>query len=266
MPVVALKAVRDQRRALVLWAVGLVALIGMYVGIYPSMRGQSGYSDILDSMPESLRALFVASGIEDVTTGPGYLYVELLSFMAPLLVLLYAVGAGASAVAGEEDRHTLDLLLTHPISRTRLVLEKLGAMVAGLVVLGTTLGVAVVGLGALADMGLTSSYVAATVVHLVLLGLVFGTMALAVGCVTGKVGLSRGVPALVAVLTYLVNGLGLTVGWLEPLRPASPFYQYLAHDPIRHGLSFPAAGVALATAAVLVLVAVWGFRRRDVNG
>lgn len=266
MAVVAVKAVRDQRRALLFWALGLVAMIGMYVGIYPSMRGQTSYRDILDSMPESLRALFVASGLEDVTTGPGYLYVELLSFMAPLLVLLYAVGAGASAVAGEEDRHTLDLLLAHPVSRTRVVLEKVGAMVAGLLVLGTTLVVAIIVLGALVDMGLSSAYVVATVVHLLLLGLVFGSMALLVGCVTGRVGLSRAVPGLLAVVAYLVNGLGLTVDWLRPLRPASPFYQYLDHDPIRHGLSWPAVAVALATSAVLLLAAVWAFRRRDVRG
>jgi ABC-2 type transport system permease protein len=260
------KSVRDQRRALFFWAVGLVGLIGMYVGIYPSMRGSTGYSDIIDKMPESLRALFVASGVGDVTTGPGFLYVELLSFMAPMLVLLYAVGAGSGAVAGEESRRTLDLLLASPVSRTRLVVEKVAAMVVGLGVLGVTLVVATIGLGALADMGLSSANVVATMAHLVMLGLVFGALALFVGCLTGRPALSRGVAAMVAVVTYLVNGFGLTVDWLRPLRPLSPFYQYLAHDPIRHGLAPGALAVALATAVVLVVAAAWVFERRDVTG
>ena len=50
--------------------------------------------------------------------------------MVPLLLLIAAIGAGARATAGEEERGTLDLLLANPISRRRLVLEKLAALAA----------------------------------------------------------------------------------------------------------------------------------------
>ena len=56
---------------------------------------------------------------------------ELFSLMAPLLLIVFSIGAGASAIAGEEDRHTLELLLANPVSRCRIVLEKLAALVAG---------------------------------------------------------------------------------------------------------------------------------------
>ena len=46
-----------------------------------------------------------------------------------------------------------------------------------------------------------------------------------------------GVPAAVAVVAYLVNGLGPMVSWLEPVQELSPFYQYIAHDPLRNGVS-----------------------------
>ena len=46
--------------------------------------------------------------------------------MVPLLLLVAAIGAGARAIAGEEERGTLDLLLSTPVSRRRLALEKLG--------------------------------------------------------------------------------------------------------------------------------------------
>ena len=44
----------------------------------------------------------------------------------------------------------------------------------------------------------------------------------------------------------------------------SPFYQYAGHDPLRNGLSGLGVLVALATVAALVVLAVAGFRRRDV--
>ena len=67
-------------------------------------------------MPATLRSLFAATGA-DMSTPVGYIQIELMSFMGPLLVILYAVLAGSAAVAGEEDRHTLDLLLANPVSR-----------------------------------------------------------------------------------------------------------------------------------------------------
>jgi ABC-2 type transport system permease protein len=80
------------------------------------------------------------------------------------------------------------------------------------------------------------------------------------------VGLSRAVPAAIAVVGYLVNGLGPMVSWLEPLQRYSPFFQYIGHDPLRTGVSGPAAAVAASTVVVLVVLAVVGFRRRDVHG
>jgi ABC-2 type transport system permease protein len=98
-----------------------------------------------------------------------------------------------------------------------------------------------------------------------LLALVFGALALAIGAATGALGASRAVPAVVAVVTYVVNGLGPQVSWLEPFQKFSPFYQYVGHDPLRTGVSVAGVIVAVGTIAVLVAIAVAGFRRRDVS-
>ena len=98
-------------------------------------------------MPEALRNLFAVSGA-DMSTPVGYIRVELLSFMGPVLVLLYAVGAGSSSVAGEEDQRTLEMLLSTPVPRARLVLDKALAMVVGTLGLSTLLGLALVAEGA----------------------------------------------------------------------------------------------------------------------
>jgi ABC-2 type transport system permease protein len=258
------KTLRDQGRAFAGWGVAIVLLVAMYVAIWPSMRDQPVMSDFIDQMPEAFRNLFATAGA-DMSTPVGYLQIELLSFMAPILVIIYAVTAGSAAVAGEESRRTLDLLVTAPVSRRRIVLEKTIAMVVGTVGLSALLGLCLVVEGQFADMGLPVGEVAAAMLHLALLGLVFGAIALAVGCATGQAGLSKGIPAVLAVVTYVVNGLGAMVSWLEPLQRFSPFYQYAAHDPLRTGVSWLAVVVALVTIVVLVVVAVLGFERRDVR-
>lgn len=262
-PSVAVKTLYDQRRALLAWSVSLVLLVAMYVAIWPSIRDEPSMNDFLDEMPKAFRALFAASGA-DMSTPVGYVQVELLSFMGPMLLLIYAVNAGANAIAGEEDRRTADLLLATPVSRTRVVLEKLAAMTAGTLLLGVITGVALVGEGSFADMGLPAGKVSAAMLHMVLLSMVFGCLALATGALTGSTTMSRALPAMAAVVAYVVNGLGSIVSWLETARMVSPFYQYVGHDPLRNGVSWAGVVVALATVAVLAFVAVVGFGRRDV--
>jgi ABC-2 type transport system permease protein len=258
------KTLYDGRRGLLAWAVSLLLLVALYVAIWPSIKGQPSLSDFLDTMPEAFRALFASAGA-DMSTPVGYVQIELLSFMGPLLLILYAVVAGGAAVAGEEDRHTLDLLLANPVSRTRVVLEKAAAMVLGTVGLAAVLGAGLILEGQWADMGLPVGGVAAAMLHMALLALVFGALALAIGAATGALGASRAVPAVVAVVTYVVNGLGPQVSWLEPFQKFSPFYQYVGHDPLRTGVSVAGVIVAVGTIAVLVAIAVAGFRRRDVS-
>ena len=260
-----LKTLHEQRRGLLGWLASIVLIVLMYAAIWPSLRGQPSMTDFLDQMPEAFRSLFATSGA-DMSTPVGYIQIELMSFMGPMLVILYAVMQGSRSVAGEEERRTMDLLLAAPISRARVLLEKAAAMVAGTVGLTAVLGAALVIEGRLFDMVIPVDKLAPAMLHLALLGLVFGAISLAVGAVSGSAGLSRGVPAAVAVVAYLVNGLGPMVSWLDPVQELSPFYQYIAHDPLRNGVSGAAAAVAVATVVVLIAVAVWGFQRRDVHG
>ena len=258
-----LKTLHDQRRALLAWLVSLVLLVAMYVAIWPSIKGEPAMAEFLDNMPKAFRSLFAASGA-DMSTPVGYVQVELMSFLGPLIVILYAVVAGGAAVAGEEDRHTLDLLLANPVSRARVVLEKAAAMILGTFLLAAVTGLALVLEGGWADMALPADRVAAAMLHLALLGVVFGSLALAIGASFGHVAASRAIPAVVAVVAYVVNGVAPQVSWLQPVRTLSPFYQFNGHDPLRNGISATAALVSVGTITVLVSLAVAGFRRRDV--
>ena len=258
------KTLRDQRRSLWAWALALVALVGMYAGFFPSFHGSTSYTDLINQMPKALRDLFTAGAGGDLSSGPGYVYMETLSFMAPTLMLVYAIGAGTQAVAGEEERRTLDLLLSTPLTRTRLLLEKALAIGVGISVLAAAIGVALIGFGAATGMGLSTLNVVASMVHLALLAMVFAALALLIGAATGRVAIARGIAGATAVISYLVNGFAPSVSWLGPLRKLSPFYQYLGHDPIRHGFSVVAVVVAVATVAVLLTVATRLLVRRDL--
>jgi ABC-2 type transport system permease protein len=66
--------------------------------------------------PETLLSAFGMDRGMDITMGSGYLSAYLFGMMVPLLLILLAISYGARLIAGEEDRGTLDLLASLPVS------------------------------------------------------------------------------------------------------------------------------------------------------
>jgi ABC-2 type transport system permease protein len=183
--------------------------------------------------------------------------------MVPLLLIIAAVSAGSAAVAGEEERGTLDLLLSTPVSRRRLVLEKLGSLTVELLLLGAVLWVALVVGSWAGDLGVSAGHLGAATLSAVLLALGFGAIALLAGVARGRRGFAIAAAAAVAVAAYFVDTLSSLSGFLATIEVVSPFYHYAAGDPLRHGLDALHVGFLVAVvvgAAALALVAV---DRRD---
>ncbi len=261
---VALRTLRDSARGLVFWSLGLAGLVALTLSVYPSVRDNPSLDALVESYPEALKSFAGFGGELDLTSAAGYLGAELFSFMVPLLLLIAAIAAGSGALAGEEERGTLDLLLSAPISRSRLALEKLAAVVTELVVLGGVLLASLLVSARAVDMSIGAGKLAAGTASAVALALVFGSLALLAGAATGRRGLTVGVVAAVAVAAYLVDSLAALVGWLGWLEPLSPFHYYASGNPLREGLAAGDLAVLLAIAAAAAALALVAFRRRDL--
>jgi ABC-2 type transport system permease protein len=178
------KTLRDAQRGFVWWSLGLVALMLISVAFWPSVRDNEGFKQFERDAPEALKAF--TGGQLDFTSPAGYLDARLFALVVPLLFLVYAVGWGARGVAGEEEAGTLELVLALPVSRSRLLLEKLGALTLQLATLGGVLLVTVVVSAKAVSMDISSERIADAVLAVYLLGLLYGTLALAVGAATGR--------------------------------------------------------------------------------
>jgi ABC-2 type transport system permease protein len=259
-----LKTLADTRRALVWWSLGLAGMVALMIAVYPTVRDNPQLNKMVRDYPQALKAFIAFGGELDYVSGAGYLGSELFSFMVPLLLLVAAVGAGARAIAGEEERGTLDLLLANPISRRRVVLEKLAALAVEIGLLALVLWVSLlVGVRAV-SMDVSAAHLAGATTSAALLALLFGALALLLGAGTGRRGVGIGVAAAGAVAAYLVNSLAALVDALDPLRKASPYYHYAASDPLRHGLSLGHAAFLVVLAALAAAAAVLVFDRRDL--
>jgi ABC-2 type transport system permease protein len=252
----------EERRALVAWTLGLFTYAFVMTAIFPTIRDNPALKTIHSAYPEVLRSLFA---IGDMATGVGYLRVEVFSTVSPVLLIIFGALWGGDLTAGEEDRGTIDLLLANPLSRQRVVLEKWASLVTGLVVASLGLGIGALGGIVIFDLDVSVMTLTAATVSVWLIGVLFGSLALAIGASTGARGLARGVTTVLAVAAYLLSTLPDLVAWLRPLRPLSPWYHALGTDPLASGFHlWHLGGVAAATVAVLG-AAIVGFNRRDLG-
>lgn len=258
------KTLRDQRRGLLWWGIGLVVLAVYLMWFYPSLRDQaSTLNAYLEQLPPALRATFMGE-FTDFTSPEGYLNTELYFFIVPFLFVIFAVGFGSNAIAGEEERGTLDLLLANPLPRWQVVVEKFATLVVSTAALAFVLCLGLLIGGRMVNLEISFGRVAEATASSVLLSLAFGTLALALGCASGQRGLSVGLATALAIAAYFLNSLAPLVEALKPYRKLSLFYYYIGADPLTKGLNLGHAAVLIGVTVVLLAVGMIAFERRDV--
>ena len=256
------KGLRDQWRSLLAWALAVAALALMVAAFYPSVKASmASYQQIADQMPKVLRDAFVGS---DIGSPAGWLDTKLFSMMAPIMLLVYAIAAGARGVAGEEEEGTLDLLLAQPVSRGRVLLQKYADVLVGVALLTATLFATLVASAPLFEIHLGAWQLFQGSLLVGLLGLAFGSVAFLVAAAWGRRGLAAGVAGGLAGVMYLMNILAPESTLLERLRPVSLF-SYYGVAPLSEGLRAADVAAFGSTALVAFALAYAVFSRRDIG-
>jgi hypothetical protein len=119
-----IKTIFENKKALAWWSLGLATYVLVNVAFYPDFKGQTEFDELLKS--EAVKAL--SGNVSSFTSPEGYLNAQIFALVAPLLLIVYAVGRGTDAVAGEEGRGTLPSLLANPITRESVIWQKFAAM------------------------------------------------------------------------------------------------------------------------------------------
>lgn len=257
---------RDRRRSLIAWTLGIVAFVVVMGLFYPSIRDAGADFDAyLDALPESMRDTLGGSG-GSITDPAGYLVSQLYSNMYPLLLLILGISMAAWAIAGSEGDGTLEVTLSAPIRRAALAWGRWLATGAAL------LAVILISTGVLVlispPLELTEGIpwwgtwsAAASMWALVL---VYSSVAFAVGAATGQRSWALGASAVLAAVGFLGQLFASLAAPLEYLQPTSPWYWFLGTSPVTEPPSLISLGLPLALAVAVAAAGIWRFGRRDI--
>ena len=123
-----LHELKRNRLSLIIWTCAIAYMLGICIIIYPEMSSQM--SEISDMFAD-MGSFSAAFGMDQLNFGEfmGYFGIECGNVLG-MGGAFFAALTGISALAKEEKEHTADFLLTHPVSRTRVITEKLASVFA----------------------------------------------------------------------------------------------------------------------------------------
>lgn len=127
------KEMRQSFKSLVIWTCSIAFMLLICIFMFPEMKGEM---DSVSSVFSNMGEFSAAFGMDQLSFG------ELMGFYGVECGNILGIGggffaalAGISVLAGEEKERTAEFLLTHPVSRTSVLTQKLAAVLTQVIVL-----------------------------------------------------------------------------------------------------------------------------------
>ena len=254
------KELRSGAAGFLVWSAIIGGLMAVCVGLYPSMSDSMGDVSGLFAGMGDFSAAF---GLDKLQFGTimGFYGTECGNILG-LGGAFYAALTAMGLLAGEEGGHTAEFLLTHPVSRLRVCLEKLAAL--AVLVVGLNVVCFACGAGGILIIGEEADWNGLLRYHgaLLLMQLEIGALCFGLSAFLrrGGLGLAMGLAALLYFAGLLVN-LDQGLDWLRFVTP----YYYADAARVLDGEAL--AGPMLAGCALGALGAgagLWWYGRKDV--
>ncbi|MGH2515400.1 MAG: ABC transporter permease subunit [Ktedonobacterales bacterium] len=257
-----LKTLRDFRIAILGWGIGIGLLMYAVLSAVGSLMATPAARASLVSLARSFS--WIADPIQVDTPG-GYAtwkygFTILVMALWPLLV-------GSRMLRGEEERGSMDALLSLPRGRMRVALEKLAAMWVALLAMAVLIGLLTFagGQSVHADYGLGGALLFG--LDLAFICGVFGSIALLISQFTQERRTAAGITGGLLLAFIVLDMLHRVIPGTEGLSRLSPVYYYNLSKPLipSYGTNVGALLVMVVLSVVLSGAALWLFVRRDIG-
>ncbi len=252
------KTFLDRWKGVAIGAVSLAVLFFFGMAVYRDID-LSVYTDL----PEVLRSVMGIPADADVGA---LAYGAIYSTYGALTLASLALSMGSASIAGEERKGTMGLLLGNPKSRTHILISKAANILLLSAVGIGILWVAGVVVPSMLNVDVTGIQLGALMVHMYIVAVFHGFLAMAVGAWTGKNSLASSVAVAVMVISLFAVGLLPLIESLESGAKAFPWYYYAGSNPHLNGIDWGHLAVLIVGIVLLAAVSVVGVNRRDLRG
>ena len=249
--------------SLLIWTGVIAFMLGICILIYPEMAPQMNE---MTDMFADMGSFTAAFGMDQLNFGEfmGYFAVECGNVLG-LGGALFAGITGITALAKEEKEGTAEFLLTHPISRSDVVAQKLLAVLAQVTLLnGLVLGICTVACVAIGEQAALTKAFFLLFLAYYLLQLEIALITFGISAFLKKNGIAVGLG--VGFGFYFLNILSNLTEEAEILKYITPFAYCEGSFILENkALDLPYVAVGGGLALIAVAAAFWQYRRKNIS-
>jgi len=251
------------RGAILGWGIGLALLGGYLIRFYDTLAEQGvELTRMIAAYPKELMAFF--GDMTQLFTPAGYLHTEFFSYM-PLILGIFIASMAGGLLAGDEEKGTLDLVLSYPISRRRLFVGRVCALISAILailfIIWLSFLVAVRGT-LLEEISLGE--MAFPLLSLGGLLAFFGALGLLLSLLLPSQRAATMFTSLLLFSSFFLSGMATIDENLEAYDPYSPFHYYQGGNALNE-MNWGWLGILTGLAFLMILLAWWRFERRDIR-
>ena len=256
------KTLFDHKKGLMFWGLGIIVTDLIMASFFPTVKKMSGLMDqYAEALPKEISIWF--GDLSSIGTAEGFLNVELFSFMFPFAFIAYAITVGTNIIAGEEKNKTIDILISNPIKRSNLIIQKFLAMGTLITIFCIITWIGFVLANPIMKVNLFN--LAQMCINLALIAIFFGSIAILIGSITGKTGVSTGLSGGIAFITFLINGLAKLSTDFEPIKYISPFFYYSDSNALINGVNIIHLLILVSSVALIIYLSIYFYKDRDLG-
>lgn len=225
--------------------------------------GQS-ITELISTIPKTLRAM-MGFGDFDVTKASGFYGMLFLYLM--MIVTIHASMLGANIIAKEERDKTTEFLMTKPVSRVRIVTEKLLAALVNVIVLNlVTLIFSITIVGNYSRGEDITHDILVLMTGMFIAQLMFLFIGTGIASISKNPKSSASVATTVLLVTFILSVMVDMNSSLEGLKYLTPFKYFDAAD-LMYGGGLKSVFVALSLVIIAVMASITYafYKKRDLN-
>ena len=261
-----LETLKTTWKQMVYWGIGLSAMALLVVIMVPLFNMQD-MRKLLESFPPVILAMIgVGSDLEVFASNEGFVAIGFFGKSA-LIFAVYPVVMGMRITANEEDSGTMDVLLSLPVERARVIIEKFvayGVSCIGVVVLiylGLHLGVI------LGGVELDVLRLAEVTFYLIPLMVFIMAATMLIAVLARRRTVALGIVTAFVIVSYMLQTIGLAAEGTvaEPIGAISFLTYYNTGNILEQGFIMPHIAGFVILSGVLLLASLYRYERRDIG-
>lgn len=257
------QTLRDKRWFTIGWSIGFLALAGLMVSFYPAMHVEGSLDALLKNMPAALQGFVGDLGnLKQFST---YLASQMFDVRGQILGGVMVIILALGLTVGEESTGQTRTMLSLPISRGSLLLQKWLAMATIIAIVVAAMGVGVLLFQPFINEAINLGELLRLLVMTWLLLVSLASVTFAAALATGARSIAMLVGILVVVGSFILTTFAAGVEWLQDYEMWSVFYYYPAVEIVKDGIKLNDVMVLSILAIVPTIVSWLLFRKRDIN-